>query len=95
MNNIGLIITEGCKACEIQENIIRKAIDVYKDKYNINLIITGKSDYSKHLCNEYKITDFPATMLFVNGNYKTHIVGTCTKEHLMHLFDEHFIENTD
>lgn len=94
MNSIFLITTEGCKACEIQENIIKKAIDASKDKYNISLI-SEESEYSKHLCNECKITDFPATMLFVNGNYKTHIVGTCTKEHLMHLFDEHFIENID
>lgn len=93
MNSIILITTDGCKACEIQENITKKAIDVSKDKYDVSLTITGESDYSKHLCNECKITDFPATVLFVNGIYETHIVGTCTKEHLMHLFDEHFIEN--
>lgn len=93
MNNVILITTKGCQACKIQENIIKNAIEISKDKYIISLTITGKSDYSDHLCNEYKITDFPATVLFVNRNYKTHIVGTCTKEHLMHLFDEFFTEN--
>ena len=93
MNEILLITTEGCKACEIQNNIINNAIELSKDKYSIKFIKTGKSFVSKNICNVYKITDFPATVLFVNGNYETHVVGTCTKENLMHLFDEFFIEN--
>lgn len=93
MNHIVLIKTEGCKACDIQENIINNAIECSSDKYFISFTITStKTDYGKHLCNEYKITDFPATVLFTEREHKTHITGTCTKEHLIHLFDEHFIE---
>lgn len=99
MNKILLITTKGCEACKIQERIINSAIKLSVDKYNIDFktSIFPESNtirYIQELNNkELIITDFPTTIFLVNDNYKTHIVGTCTKENLMHLFDEHFIEN--
>lgn len=101
MNSIILITTEGCKACEIQERIINTAIILSRDKYNIDFKVNvfPKDNTIKYMkesiVKELIITDFPTTIFLVNDDYKTHITGTCTKEHLMHLFDEHFIENVD
>lgn len=92
MNKVLLITTIGCKACEIQNNIIHKAIEAYKDKYTIDLISMDVKDY-KSLKIATELIDFPTTILIVGDEEKVNLVGTCTKEHLMHLFDEHFIEN--
>ena len=90
MNKILLITTVGCEACKIQENIIKKAINSYSDKYNVVLETRDKVE-CKTTCERLKITDFPATIIS-NGLNEEVIIGTCTKEHLMHLFDEHFVE---
>lgn len=90
MNKILLIITAGCEACKIQENIIKKAISSYSDKYSI-VLETRDQNKCKTTCERLKITDFPATILS-NGLNEVMVNGTCTKEHLMHLFDEHFVE---
>lgn len=92
MNNIVLITTDGCQACKIQENIIQKAISSYKDKYVINF---QKDDFNdaKIIVEQLNISDFPTTILIKDELYKYHFSGTCTKENLMHLFDEFFIEN--
>lgn len=94
MNKILLITTVGCEACKIQENIIKKAITAYSDKYSVTLETRDQNE-CKTTCEILKITDFPATIIsngFSNGFHDRVITGTCTKEHLMHLFDEHFIE---
>lgn len=98
MNKLLLITTKGCEACKIQERIIDSAIKLSIDKYHIDFKISIFSEsnsikYVQNLSNvELMITDFPTTVFLINDNYKTHVVGTCTKEHLMHLFDEFFIE---
>lgn len=92
MNELILVTTEGCKACEIQNNIIHKAVELSKDKYNIKVSTLDFTEYT-YLEFANKITDFPTTILKVSGKEITKVVGTCTKEHLMHLFDEFFIEN--
>lgn len=91
MNEILLITTIGCEACKIQNTIIHKAIEAYKDKFTIKVAELDFTEYT-YLKFANKVTDFPTTIFKVNGEEKTRITGTCTKEHLMHLFDEHFVE---
>ena len=99
MNELILVTTKGCKACEIQENIINSAIKSSINKYHIDFKISvfpenNTVKYIQELNNkEIIINDFPTTMFLVNDNYKISISGTCTKEKLMRLFDEFFIEN--
>ena len=99
MNKILLITTKGCEACKIQENIINSAIKSSINKYHIDFKISvfpenNTLKYIQELNNkEIIINDFPTTMFLVNDNHKISISGTCTKEKLIHLFDEFFIEN--
>lgn len=74
-NKIILITTEGCEACNIMSNLIKRALlyDMMQAK-SIEYIEMDFKDFKKSQFKAEQITDFP-TMLFVNGN---EIVNTYT-----------------
>lgn len=72
--HIYLVTTKGCKGCEIQERIIKQALDIIEA--NIHLHI---SDYTKfkHTNPEYdKFRDFPTTLYVYNGVVLARTIGT-------------------
>ena len=69
-----LVTTSGCAACNIQDGLIRKAI-----KDSGKLVEYERKDVkeiSPNLLKALKITDFPTTIIYVDGEIKFHFSGT-------------------
>lgn len=66
MNEIWIIVTEGCEGCRIATNLVNKAVE--KSEQNIKVDVINHLDESyKSFIKAYDIKDFP-TIVFIKNN---------------------------
>jgi hypothetical protein len=83
MNEIWIIVTEGCEGCRIATNLVNKAVE--KSGQNIKVDVINNLDESyKPFIKTYDIKDFP-TIVFIKNNVvmATH-TGTMAVPQLLH-----------
>lgn len=84
-----LITTEGCEACNIMENILRK---VYKDNlYTFSIEIVDFTKCPDWIKINVPLHDYPILVFIENNVIKYHITGTMTAKKLQGIIqDIHF-----
>lgn len=74
MNNILIITTEGCEACDIAVDNVTKALLNAKKK--INLEVNDFHNINKQYIVQNKIKDYPTVIYTINGNIVCKSVGS-------------------
>lgn len=69
-----LIVTKGCEACKIANNLTKAAIS----NSNVDIVyeVTDVKQVSSALLKEVNVRDFPTTIMFKEGNVVDSYSGT-------------------
>lgn len=73
-NEVLIITTKGCEACNILKNIMAAVTKCSKVQFELNL--KDVSEVNKLWLKRNKVTDFPTTFLMQNDIIKHSFVGT-------------------
>ena len=74
MNKIVLITTEGCEGCSIMRYSINSAL-LYSSK-EIEFEVKDVSEINGAERHKLKLTDFPTTLFYIDGNLVRKEIGT-------------------
>ena len=82
---IYIITTEGCHACEIQVKNVKKALEETDRK--IELEVRDFKEMPKDFLSEHFITDYPSTVMLINGKVRCVNVGTTSVNNIKEQID--------
>lgn len=89
MNEIWIIVTEGCEGCRIATNLVNKAVE--KSGQDIEVKINIKTEIINHLDEHYKtfiktydIKDFPTIVFIKNDVVMSLHTGTMPISQILH-----------
>ena len=83
-----LITTKGCEACQIMDNIIRRALYLYGKP--VEYEIKGRLQVDDNFIREHHIDDYPTTVFYQNDNVVFITTGTKPAEVLTRDMNIHF-----
>ena len=88
MNKIILITTKGCEGCTIARNSIKDAIN--QTKKSVTFEEKDTTEVSNKFLWLFKITDFPAILLFKDEKLKVRKIGSVPSIVVLRWIDVNF-----
>lgn len=93
MIEVRIITTEGCEGCRIMQHIATDAanfINEYTKKKLVTVTTIDCLDKSIiQFANRYQVKDYPATFIIKNNEVIDRVFGTCTKNKLTVIINNH------